>query len=126
MLFVTSLTRGTSQYPDIVLLVQGIFRSRPEVQSFIIDAEIAAINPVDGSIKTFQELSNRARKDVKVDEIKVPVCVFAFDLMCLDGEVRIFCILSSILRQTSQSDSAREVIQTKTGTSARALPSLAP
>ncbi|EED78152.1 predicted protein, partial [Postia placenta Mad-698-R] len=86
-IFSRHLEDMTDKYPDIVLLVQGIFRSRPEVQSFIIDAEIAAINPVDGSIKTFQELSNRARKDVKVDEIKVPVCVFAFDLMCLDGEI---------------------------------------
>ncbi|OSX66434.1 hypothetical protein POSPLADRAFT_1043869 [Postia placenta MAD-698-R-SB12] len=86
-IFSRHLEDMTDKYPDIVLLVQGIFRSRPEVQSFIIDAEIVAINPVDGSIKTFQELSNRARKDVKVDEIKVPVCVFAFDLMCLDGEI---------------------------------------
>jgi len=40
-----------------------------------------------GNILTFQELSNRARKNVKVSEIKVLVAVYAFDLMYLDGEV---------------------------------------
>ena len=52
-----------------------------DLVSFIIDTEIVAINPVDGGLRTFQELSNRPRKDVKLEEIKVNVCVFAFDLM---------------------------------------------
>lgn len=42
---------------------------------------------MDGSLRSFQELSNRARRDVNVNEIKVPVCVFAFDLMYLNEEV---------------------------------------
>lgn len=57
------------------------------LQSFIIDSEIVAIDPDDGGLRSFQELSNRARKDVGIRNIKVPVCVFAFDLMYLDGEV---------------------------------------
>lgn len=60
----------------------------PNLQSFIIDSEIVAIDPNGGGLKSFQELSNRARKDVDARFIKVPVCVFAFDLMYLDGEVR--------------------------------------
>ena len=36
----------------------------------------------------FQELSRRKRKDVKAEDIKVNVCLFAFDLLFLDGEVR--------------------------------------
>jgi DNA ligase 1 len=35
----------------------------------------------------FQELSRRKRKDVKVEDIKVWVCLFAFDLLYLNGEV---------------------------------------
>ena len=31
-------------------------------------------------------LSTRARKDVKVEDIKVRVCVFAFDCLYLNGE----------------------------------------
>ena len=52
-----------------------------------MDAEVVAIDPATGALKTFQELSNRARKDVKLDEVKVAVCVFAFDIMFLDGQV---------------------------------------
>lgn len=35
----------------------------------------------------FQELSKRKRKDVKVEDIQVRVCLFAFDLLYLNGEV---------------------------------------
>jgi ATP-dependent DNA ligase len=35
----------------------------------------------------FQELSRRKRKDVKVEDIQVRVCLFAFDLLYLNGEV---------------------------------------
>jgi DNA ligase 1 len=45
------------------------------------------MDPVDGSIRSFQELSNRARKDVNLSDIKVTVGVFGFDLMYLDGKV---------------------------------------
>ncbi|EEB98863.1 hypothetical protein MPER_01556 [Moniliophthora perniciosa FA553] len=34
----------------------------------------------------FQELSKRKRKDVKVEDIQVRVCLFAFDLLYLNGE----------------------------------------
>ena len=40
-----------------------------------------------GGLKSFQELSNRARKDVELHDVYVSVCVFAFDLMYLNGEV---------------------------------------
>ena len=38
----------------------------------------------------FQELSKRKRKDVKVEDIQVRVCLFGFDLLYLNGEVRIY------------------------------------
>lgn len=75
------------QYPDVVSLADALLATSPQTKSFIMDAEIVAIDPTTGALKTFQELSNRARKDVKLDEVKVSVCVFAFDLMCLDGQV---------------------------------------
>lgn len=76
------------QYPDVVSLVRCMLARAPNLQSFIIDSEIVAIDPNSGGLKSFQELSNRARKDVDTRFIKVPVCIFAFDLMYLDGEVR--------------------------------------
>lgn len=53
--------------------------------SFIIDAEIVAIDPITGAFKSFQELSYRSRKDVEVGDIKIRVGVYAFDLMYLNG-----------------------------------------
>lgn len=47
-----------------------------------------AVDSLDGSLKSFQELSNRARRDVRIDDVIVSVCVFAFDIMYLDGQVR--------------------------------------
>lgn len=54
----------------------------------IIDAEIVAVDKDTGAFRTFQQLSNRAKKDVKVEDITVIVGVFAFDLMLLNDEVR--------------------------------------
>lgn len=34
-----------------------------------------------------QKLSTRARKDVKVEDIKVQVCLYAFDCLFLNGKV---------------------------------------
>ncbi|OCH95170.1 ATP-dependent DNA ligase [Obba rivulosa] len=86
-IFSRHLEDMTDKYPDVVSLVGDILSESLETTSFIIDAEIVAVDPIDGSLKTFQELSNRARKDVKIDDVKVSVGVFAFDLMYLDGQV---------------------------------------
>jgi DNA ligase 1 len=59
------------------------------VKSFVLDAEAVAIERSTGKLLPFQELSKRKRKDVKVEDIQVTVCLFAFDLLFLNGEVRI-------------------------------------
>jgi DNA ligase-1 len=58
-----------------------------QIDSFVMDAEVVAVDKDTGAYRTFQELSNRAKKDVKVEDIKVIVGVFAFDLMLLNDEV---------------------------------------
>ena len=74
----------TEKYPDLVALVPQI---RGEgVSSFIIEGEVVAIDHDSGELRTFQTLTNRARKDVEIGSIKVGVCLFAFDLMYLNGE----------------------------------------
>ncbi|KAI0558660.1 DNA Ligase I [Gracilaria domingensis] len=40
-------------------------------------------------ILPFQELQSRKRKDVNADDIKVKVCIFAFDLLYFDGNSHI-------------------------------------
>jgi len=57
------------------------------ITSFTMDAEIVAVDKDTGAYRTFQDLSNRAKKDVKVEDIKVIVGVYAFDLMLLNDTV---------------------------------------
>lgn len=69
-------------------MVECIFNTQPDITSFILDSEIVAIDAASGSLRSFQELSNRARKEVQLKDIQISVCVFAFDLMYFNGEVR--------------------------------------
>lgn len=48
------------------------------------------MDPDTQQVKSFQELSNRPRKNVQLGDIRVTVCVYAFDIMYLNGEVNIF------------------------------------
>lgn len=74
----------TEKYPDLVALVPKI---RGEgVSSFILEGEVVAVDRKSGELKTFQTLSNRARKDVVIGAVTIDVCLFAFDLMYLNGE----------------------------------------
>ena len=74
----------TDKYPDLVALVPEI--RGDGVSSFILEGEVVAFDRAAGEIKTFQTLTNRARKDVDIGSIKVNVCLYAFDLMYLNGE----------------------------------------
>lgn len=56
-------------------------------KSFVLDSEAVAVDRTTGKLLPFQELSRRKRKDVKVEDIQVRVCLFAFDLLYLNGEV---------------------------------------
>jgi DNA ligase-1 len=74
----------TDKYPDLVALVPKI---RGEgVSSFILEGEVVAVDRESGELKTFQTLANRARKDVLIGAVTIDVCLFAFDLMYLNGE----------------------------------------
>lgn len=74
----------TDKYPDLVELVPKI---RGEgVNSFIMEGEVVAVDRQTGELKNFQTLTNRARKDVAIGEILIDVCLFAFDLMYLNGQ----------------------------------------
>lgn len=62
-------------------------------KSFVLDSEAVAIDKTTGKLMPFQELSRRKRKDVKVEDIQVRVCLFAFDLLYLNGEVCDYFVL---------------------------------
>jgi DNA ligase-1 len=83
-IFSRHLELMTDKYPDLVELVPK-FRGEG-VSSFIMEGEVVAIDSDSGELKNFQTLTNRARKDVSIGDIKVNVCLFAFDLMLLNGQ----------------------------------------
>ena len=60
---------------------------KESVKSCVIDAEAVAWDVEKGEILPFQILSTRKRKDANVSEVKVQVCVFAFDLLYLNNKV---------------------------------------
>uniref|UniRef100_A0A0V0J9S6 DNA ligase n=2 Tax=Schistocephalus solidus TaxID=70667 RepID=A0A0V0J9S6_SCHSO len=55
------------------------------VSSCILDSEAVAWDREAGQILPFQVLSTRKRKDVQEEDVKVRVCIYAFDLLYLNG-----------------------------------------
>jgi DNA ligase-1 len=83
-IFSRHLELMTDKYPDLVALIPQI---RGEgVGSFIMEGEVVAVDRQSGDLKTFQTLTNRARKDVALGSVKIDVCLYSFDLMYLNGE----------------------------------------
>ncbi|KAF8974049.1 DNA ligase I [Flammula alnicola] len=74
----------SKKYPDLVDQLPLCIKE--STKSFVFDAEAVAIDRTTGKLMPFQELSRRKRKDVKVEDIQVRVCLFAFDLLYLNGE----------------------------------------
>ncbi|KAH8692675.1 putative DNA ligase I [Talaromyces proteolyticus] len=83
-IFSRHLELMTDKYPDLVSLVPQI--RGESVSSFILEGEVVAVDRETGELQAFQILTNRAKKNVDVESIKVNVCLFAFDLMYLNGE----------------------------------------
>lgn len=83
-IFSRHLELMTEKYPDLVSLVPQI--RGESVSSFILEGEVVAVDRESGDLQPFQVLANRAKKNVEVGAITVNVCLFAFDLMYLNGE----------------------------------------
>ncbi|OXV05634.1 hypothetical protein Egran_06598 [Elaphomyces granulatus] len=83
-IFSRHLELMTDKYPDLVFLVPSI--RGESVSSFILEGEIVAVDHETGDLQSFQILTNRAKKNVDVGSIRINVCLFAFDLMYLNGQ----------------------------------------
>ncbi|EEB05200.1 ATP-dependent DNA ligase Cdc17 [Schizosaccharomyces japonicus yFS275] len=74
----------SGRYPDIV---ESVSRWRkPTSTSFILDCEAVGWDRDEHKILPFQILSTRKRKDVQLEDVKVRACIFAFDLLYLNGK----------------------------------------
>lgn len=86
----------TTKYPDIINMMPLVFDSTA-VTSFIMDSEVVAVDS-SGGLQAFQVLQHRGRKNIDIKEVTIAVCVFAFDIMYLNGVP----VLSKTLRQRRQ------------------------
>uniref|UniRef100_A0A8C6SA19 DNA ligase n=1 Tax=Neogobius melanostomus TaxID=47308 RepID=A0A8C6SA19_9GOBI len=75
---------NTTKYPDIISRIPKV--KKESVVSCVLDSEAVAWDREKKQIQPFQVLTTRKRKDVDASEIKVQVCVYAFDLLYLNGE----------------------------------------
>ena len=81
----------SKKYPDILEKLHTWVK--PETENFVLDCETVAWDLKEKRVLPFQQLMTRKRKDVKVEEVTVKVCVFAFDLLYYNGEVGILSCL---------------------------------
>ncbi|KAI9244891.1 ATP-dependent DNA ligase [Sporodiniella umbellata] len=74
----------SGRYPDVMNAIQKWLK--PTTESFILDCEAVAWDKEAKKILPFQVLSTRKRKDVKEEDIKVQVAIYAFDCLYLNGK----------------------------------------
>ncbi|KAJ6164152.1 hypothetical protein N7470_002824 [Penicillium chermesinum] len=74
----------SKKYPDILGKLDTWVKDG--VTSFVLDCETVAWDTVNKKVLPFQQLMTRKKKDVKAEDVKVKVCVFAFDLLFFNGE----------------------------------------
>ena len=74
----------SKKYPDILAKLNTWVKE--DTKSFVLDCETVAWDLNEKKVLPFQQLMTRKKKDVKVEDVKVKVCVFAFDLLFLNGE----------------------------------------
>ena len=74
----------SKKYPDILAKLSSWVKD--DTKSFVLDCETVAWDMTEKKVLPFQQLMTRKKKDVKIEDVKIKVCVFAFDLLYLNGE----------------------------------------
>jgi len=95
---------NTTKYPDVITTMPQALKKKG-MTSFIIDSEVVAYDLKKQCLLPFQILSTRARKDAKVEDLKVQVIVCAFDMLYLNGESLLqkpLCERRAILHESFQ------------------------
>jgi DNA ligase-1 len=82
-LYTRRLERMAWQFPDVVALLDEGLRARDA----ILEGEVVAFDPASGELRPFHEVMYRRRKHGITEAVaEVPVSLFCFDLLCVDGE----------------------------------------
>ncbi|XP_076156354.1 DNA ligase 1 isoform X2 [Alosa pseudoharengus] len=92
---------NTTKYPDIIARIPQV--KKASVVSCVLDSEAVAWDREKKQIQPFQVLTTRKRKDVDAADIKVQVCVYAFDLLYLNGKSLVrepLCARRALLRDS--------------------------
>jgi DNA ligase 1 len=74
----------SKKYPDVLAKLNAWIKEG--TTSFVLDCETVAWDMEHKKVLPFQQLMTRKRKDVKTEDIKVKVCIFAFDMLFYNGE----------------------------------------
>jgi DNA ligase-1 len=74
----------TEKYPDVIKTIKESLCEG--VESCIIDSELVAFDQTEKRILPFQILTTRGRKNITIENIKVHVCIYAFDCMLCNGQ----------------------------------------
>ena len=82
--FSRSSLDDTEKFPEVVKSFNECIH--PGVTSCIIDSECVAYDVANKNILPFQTLSGRSKKGADADSNSVKVCLFAFDLLYLNGQ----------------------------------------
>ncbi|MEM4681443.1 MAG: ATP-dependent DNA ligase, partial [Acidilobaceae archaeon] len=82
VIFSRRLENITNMFPDVIEYAKRGLKAK----EVIVEGEIVAYDPESGELKPFQELMQRKRKH-EIDKImkEVPVKVFLFDVLYVDG-----------------------------------------
>lgn len=88
----------TVTYPDAIDFLKN--NTPANIKSFIFDCEIVPYDLETNKILPFQVLTTRSKKNVELNDVKIQVCLYVFDLIYLNGE--------SLIKKTFQE--RREVL----------------
>lgn len=83
-MFTRRLEDVTAQFPEVV----GAFKDAIAAESVILEGEAVGFDPETGAPVPFQKLSQRIKRkhDIEVVAEEIPVTLYVFDVLYLDGE----------------------------------------
>ena len=78
---------NTPKFPDIVSKFKNYLNNVDgKITSVVIDREAVAYDREQDKILPFQILSTRGKKNIKIEDVKVQVALYAFDCLYLNGK----------------------------------------